>query len=150
MLMPMLWRKDNDNYDVMNPFDEMDHMLNDFWGDSFNSDNGLKTDVIDEGDKYRLEADLPGFDKSDIGIELQNDMLTISASHNENKDEKDKNGKYVRRERRSSSYTRSFKAEGLKPEDIDAKYENGVLSITVPKKQALPKEEDIKKIEIKG
>ena len=130
MLMPMLWS----NNDL---FDEMDNFFNDgFFGGScktpraaqqFDSMSGLmRTDVIEKDNAYQLEAELPGFNKEDISIDLKNDTLTISASHTENDDEKDNDGKYIRRERRSSSYQRSFHVEGLKPEDIIAQMKAGV------------------------
>ena len=153
MLMPMLWS----NNDI---FDEMDNFFNDgFFGGScrtpqaakqFDSMSGLmRTDVIEKDDSYQLEAELPGFNKEDISIDLKNDTLTISASHNESNDEKDKDGKYIRRERRSSSYQRSFHVEGLKPEDIIAQYKNGVLTVNLPKKEAIPEKEETFKIEVK-
>ncbi|MCR5100790.1 MAG: Hsp20/alpha crystallin family protein [Butyrivibrio sp.] len=150
MLMPMIWRN-NDVCNYRNPFEEMDRMFEDFWGNgsSLETTSGMKTDVLDKGDHFELDADLPGFKKEDISVDLKDDVLTISASHNENKDEKDEDGKYIRRERRSSSYSRSFSVAGLKPEDIDAKYENGVLTVNLPKKELEKKEEEAKKIEIK-
>jgi len=149
MLMPMIWRN-NDVCNYRDPFEEMDRMFEDFWGDgtSLQTSTGMKTDVQDLGDHYQLDAELPGFNKEDINVDLKDDVLTISASHNDSKDEKDDNGKYLRRERRTSSYQRSFSVNGLKPEDIEAKYENGVLTINLPKKE-LKKEEEAKKIEIK-
>ncbi len=153
MLMPMLWS----NNDI---FDEMDNLFNDGFfggrcpapraGKQLDSTTGfMKTDVIEKDDCYQLEAELPGFNKEDINIDLKNDTLTISASHNENKDEKDENGKYIRRERRSSSYQRSFRTPGLKPEDIIAQYKNGVLTVSIPKKEAIPEKEEAVKIEVK-
>ena len=153
MLMPMLWS----NNDI---FDDMDNFFNDgFFGGrtlmprdtkSLESTSGLmRTDVIEKDNCYQLEAELPGFNKEDIKIDLKNDTLTISASHNENKDEKDENGKYIRRERRSSSYQRSFHVEGLKPEDIIAQYRNGVLTVNLPKKEAIPEKEEAIQIEVK-
>ena len=153
MLMPMIWS----NNDI---FDEMDNFFNDgFFGTAcraprtarqFDSTMGvMRTDVIEKEDSYQLEAELPGFNKEDINIDLKNDTLTISATHNENKDEKDENGKYIRRERRSSSYQRSFHVEGLKPEDVIAQYKNGVLTVHLPKKEAIPEKEEAIKIEVK-
>ncbi len=152
MLMPMLWS----NNDI---FDEMDNLFNDRFfnglcdsrntAKQFDNMSGLmKTDVIEKDNCYQLEAELPGFNKEDINIDLKNDVLTISASHSENNDEKDNNGKYIRRERRSSSYQRSFRVEGLKPEDIIAQYRNGVLTVTLPKKEAIPEKEEAARIEV--
>jgi HSP20 family molecular chaperone IbpA len=96
----------------------------------------MKTDVVEEGDHFTVKADLPGFDKKDIKVGLQNGILTVSASHSENNDEKDdKTGKYLRRERQMASYERSFEvSKDVKPEEIHAKYENGVLTLTIPNK----------------
>jgi HSP20 family molecular chaperone IbpA len=148
----MLWS----NNDI---FDEMDNIFGDrFWngmceanrsGQTENKTSLMKTDVIEKDNCYELEAELPGFNKEDITIDLKNDLLTISATHSENNDEKDKEGKYIRRERRSSSYQRSFRVEGLKPEDIIAQYRNGVLTVNIPKKEALPEKEEATKIEVK-
>ena len=113
----------------------------------------MKTDVVDNGDHFTVKADLPGFDKKDIKIGMTNGVLTVSASHEENKDEKDeKSGKYLRRERRTASYERSFHVgKEVKPEEIDAKYENGVLTLNVPNKQAAveEKKDEVKQIEVK-
>jgi HSP20 family molecular chaperone IbpA len=148
----MLWS----NNDI---FDEMDNIFGDrFWngmceanrsGQTENKTSLMKTDVIEKDNCYELEAELPGFNKEDITIDLKNDLLTISATHSENNDEKDKEGKYIRRERRSSSYQRSFRVEGLKPEDLIAQYRNGVLTVNIPKKEALPEKEEATKIEVK-
>ena len=151
--MPMLWSNNN-------LFDEMDNFFNDnFWNgmcrtDGARQENGslaslMKTDVIEKDNCYQLEAELPGFNKEDIKIDLKNDILTISASHSENSDEKDNNGKYIRRERRTSSYARSFRVQDLKPEDIIAQYRNGVLTVNIPKKEALPEKEEASRIEVK-
>ena len=152
MLMPMLWSNNN-------IFDEMDDFFNDgFWNGLCTTDGKhqnemfgamMKTDVIEKEDSYQLEAELPGFNKEDIKIDLKNDLLTISASHGENKDVKDDKGKYIRRERRTSSYQRSFRVNGLKPEDIIAQYRNGVLTVNVPKKEAIPEKEEVSRIEVK-
>ena len=153
MLMPMIWSNNS-------IFDEMDDLLNDrfFTGlcdhgrcddRALQTSNLMKTDVIEKDNSYQLEAELPGFNKEDINIDLKDDILTIKATHNENKDEKDDNGKYIRRERRTSSYQRSFRVDGLKPEDIIAQYRNGILTVNVPKKEALPHNEEPVKIEVK-
>jgi len=130
------------NRALRNEWNQMNKMM---------SQNMMKTDVVDNGDHFTLTADLPGFDKKDINIGLKNGVLSISASHSENKDEKDeKTGKYLRRERSSSSYQRAFNVgKEIKPEEINAKYENGVLTLTVPNKsKELEKKEEVKKIEV--
>ena len=152
MLMPMLWS----NGEV---FDEMDNFFNGMFGEESpyrncnrqfeNMTSLMKTDVIEKENGYELQAELPGFNKEDIKIDLKDDVLTISAAHTDNKDEKDENGKYIRRERRSSSYQRSFRVEGLKPEDIIAQYRNGVLTVDLPKKQVEQKKDEPIRIEVK-
>ena len=94
-----------------------------------------------------LQAELPGFDKSDINIDLKDNLLTISASHKEEKNE-DSKDKYIRRERYYSSYSRSFRVNDVEPGDIDASYNNGILEVKFPKKELAAKEE-VKRIEVK-
>ena len=90
-----------------------------------------------------MDIELPGYKKEDVRAELNNGYLTISASKNENRDEKDEKGNYIRRERYSGSCSRSFYVgENVKQEDIHAKFEDGVLKLVVPK-------EDKKKVEEK-
>ena len=131
------------------PFDRMfDDAFKNFWGSNeLATFDALKTDVIDQGDSYLLQAELPGFDKSDINIDLKDNMLTISASHKEENNEEDKN-KYIRRERYYSSYSRSFRVNDVEPGDIDASYNNGILEVKFPKKDVAAKEE-VRKIEVK-
>jgi len=144
----MLWSNDFD--EVMDPFDIWDHATDRFFGNDLMQFDTMKTDVIEEDHDYKLKADLPGFNKEDIGIDLKGGVLTISASHKENNDEKDDKGKYVRRERREMSYHRSFTVgDEVKPEDINAAYENGVLTVILPKKEIEQKNDDVKRIEVK-
>ena len=151
MLMPTVWRNGNLS-ELMDPFDSMrdwDRMWDSFWGDGRRDMiPAMKTDVFEDDKCYRLEAELPGFNKEDINIEVKDDVLTITAKHEENADQKDDNGKCVRKERRSSSFQRSFSVEGLKPEDIKAQYRNGVLTLTVPKKEVIEQKEAPKQIAI--
>lgn len=93
----------------------------------------FRTDIKDEGDHFLLEADLPGFRKEDIDLHLQDGLLTITAKHDETSEHKDENGKYVCRERRVGSFTRSFNVSGIQEDAISASYENGVLKLTLPK-----------------
>lgn len=155
MFRPALWNRNNNNCEVAHyedPFDFMDRMFGDFFTDFGGplTAQGLRTDVIDQGDSYKLEADLPGFEKEDIKIDLKDDMLTISAEHKTENNEKNKEGKYVRRERSQMSYSRAFRVEGIEPEDILAQYRNGVLSVTIPKKERVPEKEEAKRIEVQG
>ena len=96
----------------------------------------FKTDVTDEGDHYLLEADLPGFDKKDIQLDIHGDTLTVRAERHSRIEEKDKKDKVVRIERSYGSYSRQFNISGVEADQIKAKYDNGVLILTLPKKQA--------------
>ena len=98
--------------------------------------NLMKTDVKDTENGYDVDIDLPGFKKDEIQMKLEDGMLTISAAKGLDKDEKDKKGKYVRRERYAGSLSRSFYVgDNVTVEDIHPKYENGILSFNVPKEQ---------------
>ena len=95
----------------------------------------MKTDVKDAGDHYELEMEMPGVEKENIKAELKDGYLTVTAQQNTNKDEKDKEGNYIRRERYAGSMCRSFYVgDAVSEEDIHAKYENGILKLSVPKK----------------
>ena len=98
--------------------------------------SGCKTDIKDEGDKYVLEAEMPGFEKEDIKLDLDGDRLVISAEHSTSSESKDDEGKYIRRERTFGSYSRSFDVSAVDTEKINAEYKNGVLILDLPKKQA--------------
>lgn len=124
-----------------NPFREMEELERRFFtepfGDFFRS-GGLsefKTDISDKGDSYLLEADLPGFDKKDIKLDLSGDVLTVSAERHAEHEDKDKKGNYVRIERSFGKYSRQFDVSGVDVEKIGAKYEDGVLKLTLPKKE---------------
>ena len=96
-------------------------------------------DIADAG--YEVDIDLPGFKKDEISIELENGYLTVSAAKGLDKDEEDKKGKYIRKERYAGAMQRSFYVgEYVTQEDIKAKYENGILRLSVPKKEAKPVE----------
>ena len=93
----------------------------------------FRTDIKDEGDHFLLEADLPGFQKEDIDLHLQDGVLTITANHDETTENKDEGGKYVCRERRTGSFSRSFDVSGIQEDAIGAAYEDGILKLTLPK-----------------
>lgn len=130
------------DYEVYNPFREIEELERTFFGEPFfanwNEDRALsfRTDISDNGDSYLLEAELPGFDKKDIKLDLSGNTLTITANHKSEKKEKEgENGKYLRVERFCGEYRRSFDISEINTDAISAKYENGVLSLTLPKKQ---------------
>ncbi len=96
--------------------------------------NMMKTDVKETDNGYEVAVDLPGFKKDEIRLELNDGYLTISAEKGLDKDEKDKKDTYIRRERYAGSMSRSFYVgESLTEKDIHAKYENGILTLDVPK-----------------
>lgn len=111
----------------------------------------MKSDVKDAGDHYELMMDLPGFKKEDVKLQLKNGVLSFEATTNKNNDEKDDNGKYLRRERFQGTCSRSFYVgKDVKEEDIKAKFDNGVLTVCVPKKEDKPEVEDNHLIQIEG
>ena len=131
--------------------DLFDDWMMDFPFRGNGSANLMRTDVKETDNSYELDMDMPGFDKGDIKAELKNGYLTISASSNRNNDEKDKDGKYIRRERYTGSCSRSFYVgDDVKQEDIKAKFENGILKVTVPKKEEKPAVEENKYSSIEG
>ncbi|HIS47105.1 MAG TPA: Hsp20/alpha crystallin family protein [Candidatus Scybalocola faecigallinarum] len=112
--------------------------------------NIMKTDVRETEDSYELDIDLPGFKKENISAELKDGYLTVTANKGADKDEKDKDGKYIRQERYSGTCARTFYVgEGVTQEDIHAKFEDGILKLSVPKKDAKAVEQK-KYISIEG
>lgn len=116
-----------------NPFRELEEFEKSFWNGDLLTE--FKTDIKDNGDSYLLEADLPGFKKEDIKIDIDNDSLTICGERHSAAEEKDNRGNYVRCERSYGSFSRSFNVSGIKTDEIRANYENGVLRLTMPKKE---------------
>ena len=115
-------------------FNYLDQMNRAFWGNSESSVVPCSTDIIDQGNQYLLRTDLPGYNKEDIHIDMDGDRMTISAQHKEETQTDDNT--YIRRERRYGSMSRSFDVSGIDTSGIQAKYENGVLELTLPKKEA--------------
>lgn len=112
----------------------MEEMEKNFFGG--NAMNAFKTDIKEDEKSYVLEADLPGFKKEDIAIDVDNGYLTITAERHSENDEKDGKGNYIRRERSFGSYSRSFDITGVKEDEITASYADGVLTLNMPKKDA--------------
>ena len=133
MLMPSIFGENLFNDDWMDfGFPEVDKAL---YGKHAN--NVMKTDVKETDTGYEVDIDLPGFKKDEINAQLDNGYLTMSAAKGLDKDEKDKKGKYIRKERYAGAMSRSFYVgEGVTQEDIKAKYEDGILRLSVPKKEA--------------
>ena len=97
--------------------------------------NLMKTDIREKEDGYELAVDLPGFKKDDISVSLNNGYLTVSAHKDEGSGDKDESGKWLRRERYVGTCSRSFYVGDVKPEDVKAKYESGVLTVLIPKEE---------------
>ena len=130
-----------------NVFDTFDNFARDFFRRSNTDLPAFRTDIRDTGDSYVLEAELPGFRKEDISLDLKEGILTITASHSESSEQRDTDGSYIRRERRFGSFQRSFDVTGIEEKNITAAYENGVLSLPLPK--AKPVEPEVHRIEIR-
>ena len=126
-------------------------LIDDFFDDNFfnkKEKNLMKTDIKEKKDKYVIEMDLPGFEKENIKLELNNGYLTISGKQENKIDEEEE--KYVHKERFYGECTRSFfVGDNIKEEDIDAEFKNGILKIDIPKKEEQKELPETKQIEIK-
>ncbi len=107
-----------------------------------NAKNLMKTDVRETDNTYELDVDLPGFKKDEVQLDLKDGYLTISAAKGLDKDQEDKKGKYIRQERYAGACSRSFfVGDGIEPRDVSAKFEDGILRVSLPKrvKKELPR-----------
>ena len=130
-----------------------EHVFDDFMDGfpfgSYRNDSAFNT--LMKTDIMTLDIEMPGFKKEDIKAELKDGYLTIQAQTSSDRDEKDDKGRYIRRERYSGSCQRRFfVGKEVTQEDIKAKFDNGILRLTVPKKEALPKTEENRYIAIEG
>tara|TARA_B100000579_G_scaffold326223_1_gene276087 strand:- start:69 stop:497 length:429 start_codon:yes stop_codon:yes gene_type:complete len=130
---------------LINDFDNMlDTMFNDGWNRSLIKNNNLSVDIIEKENEFELTADLPGFDKKEINLSIQDKVLSLIANHKSSSDSKES---YRLRERNSKSFNRSFTLpENVIEEKINAKFKNGSLKIILPKVEKT--EPEIKKIKI--
>ena len=135
----------------------MDDFFEDFANSSFyrpgriGSIPAMKADVQELDNAYQVDLDLPGFRKEDLHAELKDGYLTIKATRQNDEEKKDAQGRYIRQERYSGHYQRSFYVgEDITQEDVHAAFENGVLKLTVPKKEPQPKIQESKTILIEG
>lgn len=130
-----------------------ENMFDDFFSDSFgmmgpqtrdalygkHAKNLMKTDIRETDTSYELDIDLPGFKKDEVSIDLKDGYLTISAAKGLDKDAEDKKGKYIRQERYAGACSRSFYVGwDVEPDEISAKFESGILQISVPKETRKP------------
>ena len=145
MLMPSIFGDSLFNNWMDFPFADMEKTL---YGN--HAQNVMKTDIKETEEGYQLDIDLPGFKKDEVKAQLENGYLTIQAAKSTSQEEKDEKGKYIRRERYAGTMSRSFYVgEGITQNDIHAKFEDGILRLSVPKadKQAV---EQKKYIAIEG
>lgn len=132
------------------PFREMDSLARAFFNEPFFSEKAqikpFRTDIRKIENGFVLEADLPGFDKKDIAVDIDGDILTIKAERHSESENSENKDSFVRIERSYGSYERSFDVSGINKDQISAKYENGVLVLNMPEKE--PVKQETKKLEI--
>ena len=147
MLMPSIFGENLFNDDWMDfGFPEVDKAL---YGK--HASHEMKTDVKETDSGYEVDIDLPGFKKDEINVQLDNGYLSISAAKGLDKEEKNKEGKYIRKERYAGAMSRSFYVgENVEQEDIKAEFKHGILKLTVPKKEPEKEVEEKKYIAIEG
>ena len=132
-----------------NDFDLFDEMFNDPFFTRRNEVKLMKTDIREKDDAYLVDIDLPGYDKNDIKISVEDGYLTVSAKKESNNDEKDDKGNFIRRERYSGECSRSFYVgEDVEAEDVKASFKNGILTLDIPKKEEEKKLPEKKYVEI--
>ena len=150
MLLPSIFGENLFDDDWMFPFgSEFFGRKNPLYGK--HAKNMMKTDVRELDGAYEVDMDLPGFAKDEIKVSLENGYLTVSAAKGLDKDEQDQKGKYILQERYAGAMSRSFYiGEEVSQDEIRAKYENGILRLTIPKKDAKPTVEEKKHIAIEG
>lgn len=123
----------------MLPFNRREDNFFDIFDKFFNNSSvelpAFRTDIRNETDHYLLEAELPGFAKEEISLDLKEGILTIKAEHKSENEEKDEKGNFIRRERRFGAVSRSFDVSGIDEEQITASYQDGVLKLRLPKVQ---------------
>ncbi len=151
MLMPELFTRNvfDDWFDDFGLEKEMRDLNRKIYGRRASRE--MLTDVREHEDHYDLEIDLPGFKKEDLNVELNNGYLTVTANKGHDQEEKNKEGKIIRQERYSGTLSRSFYVgEEITNEEIKAKYEGGVLTVSLPKKDQTKQIENKSQILIEG
>ena len=142
MLMPSIFSRDF--------MDDLFDMPQRTYAKSYSANGLMKTDIKESEEGFTVEMDLPGFCREDISAELKDGYLTVSAEKGLDKDEEDKKGKYIRKERYAGALSRTFYlGEEIQEEEIKAKFENGILSVSIPKEEE-KKVEGPKHISIEG
>ena len=127
-----LQRRDREFMDIFDIPSLFDRFFNDgFFPSFYGFDNQIRVDIKEDDNAYKVEAELPGVDKDEISVELRDGRLTIGVERKEITNEEREN--YIRRERRLSSCSRTFYVDGVREEDVKAKFQNGILTIILPK-----------------
>lgn len=132
------YNRKNNNLFLRNNLMDLRSVFDDFFNDSMfpsvlNASQGIRADIRETDKEYVIDADIPGVNKEDIKLDLRDDVLTISVEHNEEtKEEKDN---FIRKERRFGSVSRSFYVDNIKNDGVTAKYDNGVLTVKLPKNE---------------
>ena len=133
------FRRHEVSYDPFGTIEDMERSM-------FGNFRSFRTDIRDTKDAFIIEAELPGFTKEDIDVSLEGDTLTVSAVHQEKKEEKDEKGGYIHRERSYGAYKRSFDLSGVDAEKITGSLDSGILTLTLPK--VAKEEKKTRKIEL--
>lgn len=131
-LIPFFTRRTGDLPNAFDPFRNYDDIERAFFGGAKHT---FATDIRDNGDRYTLETDLPGFSKDDIKIDISDETMTVSAERHSDAEDKHKNGNYIRIERSYGRYSRSYDLSEVEADKITARFENGVLTVELPKKE---------------
>ena len=134
MLVP--YARKNHTVSNFNPFHDFDELERAFFSDNALSE--FKTDIQEDGDSFVLEADLPGFKKEDIHVDVKDNTLSITAERHSEFEQKEKKNSFLRCERSFGSYSRSFDISGIDAKAIKAAYSDGVLRVTLPKQKEVP------------
>ena len=130
-MLPRLF--DDSVFDVFDPFADFGRGHNRVFGK--HASHLMKTDIRETDSSYKFSIDLPGFKKEDVSAELKDGYLTVTAVKNHQDEEKNEEGKLIRQERYSGSCSRTFYVgDGVQQSDVTAKFEDGILRLTVPKK----------------
>jgi HSP20 family protein len=116
-----------------NLFNYLDNIERNFFGDISHDFSSFRTDIIEEENQFVLKAELPGFKKEEIKVDINGDRLIISAEHNDEIEERKDN--YIRRERRYGSFSRAFDLSSIKADEISADYNQGILILSLPKRE---------------
>jgi HSP20 family protein len=144
-----------DRDELLTPFDKFvdeffaataPQFSQDFGNDFFTAGSYPKVDIVDYSDKITIEAEIPGLSKEDVSVDVQENVLTISGGKVKKINDKSEDGKYVRRELKKSSFKRSFTlGQNLDKEGVNAKFENGILNVSITKiKPSIPEKKTVK------